>query len=296
MSDFTFHCKRPDVLSYTIAGVVMAVCLYALRFLVVFLVLSVVYLFILWILFGDLDKLGVHINDLNVYITRYKSPMIEQYRKLIIDYNTLMDERNKLVVAELHAKRRLCPITTDNGNLCTNRRSSDDPDDLCEYHNKWLVRHHNAYSPNQGIYKPYVGLPPAPDMVVDTIKKNIANYYAHDQLDYLRSELAKYSFHTATKKLITDAIAKGERYLQDFTFSSIAPLEDESDEGDSVDDAPNHDDNDHRSLCVVCWEEIPDTIYFPCRHLVCCSECSSSLNACPVCRAKINNSFAVYTA
>jgi len=49
-----------------------------------------------------------------------------------------------------------------------------------------------------------------------------------------------------------------------------------------------------QALCVVCQEEPRQVVFQPCRHLVCCKSCSTSLRSCPMCRAEIKHRLEVY--
>ena len=42
------------------------------------------------------------------------------------------------------------------------------------------------------------------------------------------------------------------------------------------------------SICVVCIENDSDTIFSPCGHYCCCSNCSRKILTCPRCREKID--------
>ncbi len=39
--------------------------------------------------------------------------------------------------------------------------------------------------------------------------------------------------------------------------------------------------------CKICLDEPVGELFLPCRHLVCCVQCSKSVDNCPLCRAKI---------
>lgn len=54
------------------------------------------------------------------------------------------------------------------------------------------------------------------------------------------------------------------------------------------------DEIDDRIDCVVCRERQRNTVFFPCRHLICCSTCTPSLKICPICRAVIDSCTIVY--
>lgn len=41
------------------------------------------------------------------------------------------------------------------------------------------------------------------------------------------------------------------------------------------------------TTCKVCLDSDVNVLFLPCRHLVCCEECSNALKTCPCCRAQI---------
>lgn len=42
-----------------------------------------------------------------------------------------------------------------------------------------------------------------------------------------------------------------------------------------------------RMTCNICLDKEKDILFLPCGHVVCCSQCSESVNVCPTCRADI---------
>ena len=56
----------------------------------------------------------------------------------------------------------------------------------------------------------------------------------------------------------------------------------------SVSNNPSQDDE--KNLCVVCMENPAQIAITVCGHLCLCPQCSSSLNACPLCRATFTSS------
>ena len=48
--------------------------------------------------------------------------------------------------------------------------------------------------------------------------------------------------------------------------------------------------------CKVCYEKISDCIFEPCKHMVCCDECSNKImdNKCPMCRTNIESKLKIY--
>lgn len=48
-------------------------------------------------------------------------------------------------------------------------------------------------------------------------------------------------------------------------------------------------------LCVICLENIKDTLILPCNHLVLCNKCKNKVkDECPICRNNINSFANVY--
>ena len=39
--------------------------------------------------------------------------------------------------------------------------------------------------------------------------------------------------------------------------------------------------------CVVCMDRVPQVIFVPCAHFVCCGDCSLALSKCPICSGPI---------
>ena len=46
--------------------------------------------------------------------------------------------------------------------------------------------------------------------------------------------------------------------------------------------------------CKVCLDATVGDLFLPCRHLVCCVDCSSSVSKCPVCRERIVGTIKVF--
>lgn len=43
-----------------------------------------------------------------------------------------------------------------------------------------------------------------------------------------------------------------------------------------------------RTMCVVCFSELKEVIFYPCRHKCACVRCAEQLTDCPICRSKIS--------
>ncbi|KAK3085257.1 hypothetical protein FSP39_000761 [Pinctada imbricata] len=56
---------------------------------------------------------------------------------------------------------------------------------------------------------------------------------------------------------------------------------------------PSQTDDD-ANTCVVCMDNPINTVFLPCRHSKCCRECASSLQLCPLCRARINETMDIF--
>ena len=55
----------------------------------------------------------------------------------------------------------------------------------------------------------------------------------------------------------------------------------------------NQDLQDSR-LCKICMVEDVSQVLNPCNHVVCCNDCITSLQKCPICRKDIENSKMIY--
>lgn len=47
-------------------------------------------------------------------------------------------------------------------------------------------------------------------------------------------------------------------------------------------------------LCRICMDSDACTAFFPCRHVVCCSDCSLLCDSCPICRSSIETTEKIY--
>ncbi|CAA6663561.1 unnamed protein product [Spirodela intermedia] len=46
-------------------------------------------------------------------------------------------------------------------------------------------------------------------------------------------------------------------------------------------------EQDNEDLCVICLEQEYNAVFVPCGHMCCCTQCSSHLHTCPLCRRRI---------
>ena len=57
-------------------------------------------------------------------------------------------------------------------------------------------------------------------------------------------------------------------------------------------------DGESDRQCVVCMDAVPNVVFKPCRHMICCSKCSDSIqknnNMCPACRSVIKKKYCVF--
>lgn len=73
-----------------------------------------------------------------------------------------------------------------------------------------------------------------------------------------------------------------------------------NDGGDNDDDDDDADRNDgvnvadEESLCKICFVNNRQICFFPCRHIMACSECADRCKRCCVCREKIKSKISVY--
>ncbi|VDD91505.1 unnamed protein product, partial [Enterobius vermicularis] len=46
--------------------------------------------------------------------------------------------------------------------------------------------------------------------------------------------------------------------------------------------------------CVICLDKMPQMLYMPCSHFICCEACGRRFENCPTCRQKICGKITVY--
>ena len=44
---------------------------------------------------------------------------------------------------------------------------------------------------------------------------------------------------------------------------------------------------DEENICKICMDSVIECVFVDCGHMICCMNCSSSLNVCPFCRKTI---------
>ncbi|CBY30349.1 unnamed protein product [Oikopleura dioica] len=47
--------------------------------------------------------------------------------------------------------------------------------------------------------------------------------------------------------------------------------------------------------CKVCLTKKINTVFVPCRHQCCCSDCAKRLELCPICRTRLKSAFRVFS-
>ena len=52
--------------------------------------------------------------------------------------------------------------------------------------------------------------------------------------------------------------------------------------------------NEEQKLCKICMDDVICMVFFPCGHLISCTNCASSLKICPICRKLIEGSLKTY--
>lgn len=50
----------------------------------------------------------------------------------------------------------------------------------------------------------------------------------------------------------------------------------------------------YQTLCGICCDKKIQVVFLPCRHFFCCHPCASSLPNCPICKAGIRDTLAVF--
>lgn len=50
----------------------------------------------------------------------------------------------------------------------------------------------------------------------------------------------------------------------------------------------------NQTLCGICYDKKIQVVFLPCRHFFCCHPCASSLPNCPICKAGIRDTVAVF--
>jgi hypothetical protein len=60
--------------------------------------------------------------------------------------------------------------------------------------------------------------------------------------------------------------------------------------------APPAGNGDRASTCVICMEVARQVLFMPCKHVVCCSNCSGHVQKCPVCNQRITSKQPIFLA
>jgi hypothetical protein len=47
-------------------------------------------------------------------------------------------------------------------------------------------------------------------------------------------------------------------------------------------------------LCIICYDALRNCIFDPCKHVICCDNCSMNVTKCPICTTQINKYEIVY--
>lgn len=103
------------------------------------------------------------------------------------------------------------------------------------------------------------------------LHKQLDNYFEEEEKNMYISEIIDLKEDNLKEKLINSDKEKSDK------------IEDEK------------DNNDLSNCCIICLDKLKDTLFLPCKHLVCCSECSDKIfkndnnKKCPVCTANIEN-------
>ena len=57
---------------------------------------------------------------------------------------------------------------------------------------------------------------------------------------------------------------------------------------------PDRKSGEFDTPCLVCMDNASIVLYLPCKHLCCCSVCSSLMKTCPLCERPIKHKISVY--
>ncbi|AUF81579.1 iap-2 [Malacosoma neustria nucleopolyhedrovirus] len=84
----------------------------------------------------------------------------------------------------------------------------------------------------------------------------------------------------------------------DANADTVAVNDDNNEHNDKYDDENNVNDNSNRDgeerLCKICFVNNRQICFFPCRHIMTCSQCADRCKRCCVCREKIKSKIFVY--
>ena len=98
---------------------------------------------------------------------------------------------------------------------------------------------------------------------------------------------------TATANTITDCDFRGTNTLcaiQDIV-SKMAEVAIAVSQPQTAQQTPN---TQTKKECAICMENFPNAVFVPCGHKVCCFDCGSQLQSCPICRGPKDNFIRVF--
>jgi hypothetical protein len=61
-----------------------------------------------------------------------------------------------------------------------------------------------------------------------------------------------------------------------------------------IDKIEKQEEKDDEKFCCICFEEVKNVVFLPCKHLCSCYECAQPINDCPICRQKIVEKMQIY--
>lgn len=111
--------------------------------------------------------------------------------------------------------------------------------------------------------------------------------------------LDKKSFKAMGMAYLNYCLQQQFRYEQDF-FESLVEIE-ASDKKEVIMKEELTNQQEHLKpdftvvvQCVICFDELRNCLYLPCKHLLTCESCSQKCDYCPCCRSKITEKIKVY--
>lgn len=144
----------------------------------------------------------------------------------------------------------------------------------------------------------------------ETVNSTVKNQFTRDFKDSLISFFSEetseknYTFDVDRTVLEVHDHIRRVLYKQQQDASNLDPLPSTQEATHSAPETPNSEnfgelkqklDNIHQALlCKICMDATIDTVFCPCGHWVCCSECGQNIEKCPLCRTKITLHQKVY--